>query len=242
MVAKYVAVALVLVGSVASESADPSAETPTGKPIGVYFGCGCFWHMQHVFVEAEMNNLSRKNDEITSRAGYAGGTKLGPGGEICYHNDKNESVYADLGHAEIASMEIPEDAFAAFANAFWTGCPNGLREDQFDAGGEYRSLVGLPGGMNSTLIPALRAKAGSVKLVAGVGDEPDTYGHGVVLVYDIAKFPPHTAEKYHQFHNDFLAPDYPASYHELQKMCKATSCPCSFLGCDNQTSPSLVHV
>merc|ERR1719198_687619 len=240
--AKCVALALVLAGSVVSESCDPSAKTFTGKPVGVYFGCGCFWHMQHVFVEAEMKTLSRKTDEITSRAGYAGGTKVGPGGELCYHNVKNEADYGKLGHAEVASMEIPEDAFAAFADAFWVGCPNGLREDQFDMGGEYRSLVGLPGGMNSTLIPALRAKAGSVKLVAGVGDEGDTYFTGTVLVYDTAKFPPHTAEKYHQFHNDFLAPDYPASYHALQEMCKATSCPCSGLGCDNQTSPSLIHV
>jgi hypothetical protein len=189
--------------------------------------------MQHVFVEAEMKNLCRKTDKITSRAGYAGGTKVGPGGEICYHNEKNEADYGKMGHAEIASMEIPEDVFSAFADAFWTGCPNGLREDQFDMGGEYRSLVGLPGGMNSTLIPALRAKAGSVKLVAGAGDEGDTYGAGVVFVYDTAKFPAHDAEKYHQFHNDFMAPDYPAAYHELQAMCKATSCPCSFVGCDS---------
>merc|ERR1712226_837785 len=99
--------------------------------------------------------------------------------------------------------------------------------------------------MNSTFIPALRAKAGSVKLVAGVGNEGDTQNTRSVLVYDTAKFPAHIAEKYHQFHNDFLAPDYPATYHDLQAMCKATSCPCSALGCDNHTatdSPSLVHV
>jgi len=238
--AKCIAVALALAGSVASESYDLSTRTPVSKQIEVYFGCGCFWHMQHVFVEAEMKNLSRKTVEITSRAGYAGGTKVGPGGEVCYHNEQHEADYGDMGHAEIASMKIPEAAFAAFADAFWAGCPNGEREDFGDVGGEYRSLVGLPGGMNSTLIPTLRAKAGSVKLIAGMGDDGDTQSTGSVLVYDTAKFPAHIAEKYHQFHNDFLAPDYPASYHQLQAMCKAKSCPCSIIGCDNATS--LVHV
>ena len=86
-----------------------------------------------------------------------------------------------MGHAEIASIEIPEDVLCVFADAFWIGSPNVLREDQFDMGGEYRFLVGLLGGMSSTPITTLRAKAGSVKLGAGAGDEGHTYGAGVVF-------------------------------------------------------------
>ena len=41
--------------------------------VEVYFGLGCFWHMQHEFVMAEKNFLFRTDDELTSYAGYAGG-------------------------------------------------------------------------------------------------------------------------------------------------------------------------
>ena len=60
------------------------AEAATDELVDVYFGCGCFWHVQHEFVEAERKILGRKDKELTSRAGYAGGTngKLQP----CYHN------------------------------------------------------------------------------------------------------------------------------------------------------------
>ena len=41
----------------------------TGQPavaandelVDVYFGCGCFWHVQHEFVEAERKILGRKD-------------------------------------------------------------------------------------------------------------------------------------------------------------------------------------
>ena len=39
--------------------------------IDVYFGCGCFWHVQHEFVEAERKILGRKDAQITARAGTA---------------------------------------------------------------------------------------------------------------------------------------------------------------------------
>ena len=40
--------------------------------IDVYFGVGCFWHVQHEFVEAEARLLGRRGTEYTSRTGYAG--------------------------------------------------------------------------------------------------------------------------------------------------------------------------
>jgi hypothetical protein len=33
----------------------------------VYFGVGCFWHVQHEFIEAEKKILGRSKDDITVR-------------------------------------------------------------------------------------------------------------------------------------------------------------------------------
>jgi hypothetical protein len=48
-----------------------------------------------------------------SRAGYAGGTKLGkdtnkPGSEgiVCYHNMLNVADYGSLGHGEVSSVSF----------------------------------------------------------------------------------------------------------------------------------------
>ena len=54
--------------------------------IPVYFGAGCFWHVQHEFVLGEIQLLKRTELQLTSRAGYAGGTKVGKDGRVCYHN------------------------------------------------------------------------------------------------------------------------------------------------------------
>lgn len=48
----------------------------------VYFGAGCFWHVQHEFVEAERKLLNRKDKELTSRTGYAGGLKTDGEGRV----------------------------------------------------------------------------------------------------------------------------------------------------------------
>merc|ERR1719453_2146383 len=53
--------------------------------IPVYFGCGCFWHVQHEFVEAERRILGRKDSALTSLAGYAGGRAGAKEGKVCYH-------------------------------------------------------------------------------------------------------------------------------------------------------------
>ena len=65
-------------------SSPASAEEDSGL-VSVYFGCGCFWHVQHEFVEAERNILQRSDDAITSRAGYAGGKAGSLDGKVCYH-------------------------------------------------------------------------------------------------------------------------------------------------------------
>ena len=54
-------------------------ETQINPLTDVYFGVGCFWHIQHEFIEAERKLLGRSDEQLTSRAGYAGGTKTKDG-------------------------------------------------------------------------------------------------------------------------------------------------------------------
>ena len=80
-----------------------------------------------------------------------------------------------------------------------------------------RSAIGIPGGTKSPLFSRVEeANAGRFKLVAGLGNEPDTFTKNTVYVYDTKDFPFHTAEIYHQFHNDFKGPRYPAAYNALK--------------------------
>jgi hypothetical protein len=81
----------------------------------VYFGAGCFWHVQHEFVLAERNVLNRKDSELTSRTGYAGGFKTDDEGRVCYHNFQGVADYGKLGHGEVVGMTIPEDKVGDFA-------------------------------------------------------------------------------------------------------------------------------
>ena len=41
--------------------------------VTMYFGAGCFWHVQHEFVEFEASTAQRSGAAITSISGYAGG-------------------------------------------------------------------------------------------------------------------------------------------------------------------------
>lgn len=75
---------------------------------------------------------------------------------------------------------------------------------QGDRGGEYRSLIGLPGGMKSADFAEVEAAAKrdglTLKLVEGKGDDSDTLGKKIVWVMDTEKFPFIQAEVYHQYH------------------------------------------
>ena len=61
--------------------------------IDVYFGCGCFWHVQHEFVECERRVLGRSDMEITARAGYAGGKAGMKDGKVRVLNVYLKSLY-----------------------------------------------------------------------------------------------------------------------------------------------------
>merc|ERR1719453_1000460 len=180
--------------------------------------------MQHALVELEESLLKRAGSSVTSRAAYAGGHGTGAEGIVCYHNAGDVADYGKMGYAEVVSLTVPESSFAQVAQKFWELCPRGQREDAQDTGGEYRSVVGLPGGMHSPLLDTLRGDAGSALLTHGAGSDADTLDTGKVYVYDTRDFPPHVAEKYHQFHDDMMA-HYGTAYAKLKDFARKTQCP-----------------
>jgi peptide methionine sulfoxide reductase MsrA len=139
-------------GAVATTVGFPGiAQAEDPDEIEVYFGCGCFWHVQHELVEAERRILGRTDMQLTARAGYAGGKAGSKDGKVCYHNALKISDYGSLGHAEVVSIKIPPSAFPAFAKEYFALFnEKGYRPDQWgDVGLEYRNLIGFPGGVSS---------------------------------------------------------------------------------------------
>ena len=170
------------------------AEDDGGEEINVYFGCGCFWHVQREFVEAERRLLQRSNDlDITTRAGYAGGKAGAKNGKVCYHNAAQVSDYGSLGHAEVVQVKIPPSKFPDFVTEYCNlFSDQGYRPDQFqDRGPEYRNLVGLPGGVDgpyAKMLVEASAKAGDkLDFAQGKGDDADR--RALVFVMDTAEFP-----------------------------------------------------
>merc|ERR1712048_1325501 len=78
------------IGTVAASMLPSLANKPATaaeeENIEVYFGCGCFWHVQHEFVEAERKILQRGDKQLTSLVGYAGCNGGLRNGKVCYHN------------------------------------------------------------------------------------------------------------------------------------------------------------
>jgi hypothetical protein len=81
------------------------------------------------------------------------------------------------------------------------------RVDPQDRGGEYRSLLGLPGGSAHESYPEVQKAAGKYgfNLALGQGNDPDTLGKALVYVYDTKRFPFYQAEVYHQVSVDRTA-------------------------------------
>ncbi len=186
----------------------------------VYFGCGCFWHVQHEFVEAERRILGRSDLEVTARSGYAGGKAGSKNDKVCYHNALSISDYGSLGHAEVVSLKIPPSKFSDFVKEYCNlFSEEGYRPDQFgDRGLEYRNLVGIPGGVDGVFSKQLvdvSIKAGDkLNFARGKGDDADQ--RALVWVMDSNKYPFYVAEQYHQFHDGFnFGENYPNSYNNL---------------------------
>ena len=92
---------------------------------------------------------------------------------------------------EVVGMTIPQSKIRDFAELYFSlyNPKTKDRVDPMDRGGEYRSLLGLPGGTSHPsygLVEEEATKAG-FKLVAGKGNDPDTLGKQIVYVYDTKK-------------------------------------------------------
>jgi len=192
----------------------------TEDTIDVYFGCGCFWHVQHEFVEAERRILGRTSP--TARAGYAGGNAgADVSGRVCYHNALRVADYGSLGHAEVVALrDIPVSKFSAFCEEYFKLFDaKGNRPDQLgDRGLEYRNLVGIPGGSESPyatmLVEASKRTGDKLDFARGKGDDPDA--RAMAFVMDSTKYPFYVGEQYHQFHDGFnYGENYPNSYNVL---------------------------
>jgi len=72
-----------------------------------------------------------------------------------FKTDKEKGDYEQLGHGEVVFMDIPEANFKDFAKIYFDNFvkifSKYARKDVFDKGPGYRHLVGIPGGMKSSL-------------------------------------------------------------------------------------------
>mmetsp|Transcript_39969 Transcript_39969/g.80060 ORF Transcript_39969/g.80060 Transcript_39969/m.80060 type:complete len:264 (-) Transcript_39969:214-1005(-) len=208
-----------LAGAVTAAAPAIASAAPEDE-VEVYFGCGCFWHVQHEFVEAERRILGRKEGELTALAGYAGGNAGAKNGKVCYHNALQVSDYGSLGHAEVVRLRIPPSSIPEFAAEYAKLFDDkGNRPDQSgDRGPEYRNVVGLPGGTKSPLaqavVKASISNGDKLDFANGKGDDPDA--RAVAFIMDTKVHPFFQAEPYHQFHDGFnWDENYPNSYNNL---------------------------
>lgn len=203
--------------------------TQAHTAIQVFFGSGCFWERQYAYAwDMELNGtlagnsrlFGRNMDTVTAVAGYAGSKRTGIGGLVCYHGAADDNDYGLLGMAEAVQVELSEGQevaqYTALVENFFQAYTQGGRPDPGDQGSEYRSMVGLPGGVNGTLFHIVvnankrLAVPDQLLLKEGAGEEQDAVG--VAWVYDSNLFPFHRAEQYHQFHSNFAPPDYGPDY------------------------------
>ena len=108
-------------------------------------------------------------------------------GQVCYHNMAFDSDYGSMGHTEVVAIKVPADSIdnfvASYVDLFNS---KGVRADPQDQGGEYRSAIGLPGGISNSAVATLKQKAASkgMTLLEGKGDEGDTLRARTIYVYD----------------------------------------------------------
>jgi hypothetical protein len=64
--------------------------------------------------------LGRKDSELTSQTGYAGGSAIGKEGQVCYHNMQSVADYGRLGHGEVVGMSIPAEEIVPFTEYYFS--------------------------------------------------------------------------------------------------------------------------
>lgn len=103
-----------------ANAADTIKDNDNTEQEDVYFGVGCFWHIQHEFLTGEQVFLQRTKTQLTSKTGYAGGTKADTQNRVCYHNILNVADYGKLGHGEVVGMTIPTNKILDFTTLYFT--------------------------------------------------------------------------------------------------------------------------
>jgi len=196
--------------------------------IYVTLGNGCFWERQYAYTHVEMEKFHRKRSQVSAVVGYTGAMQAGPHGEVCYHSSSPVD-YSTLGFFETVQVKVDnvhkEAQFTALAKDFfssfsWDANRKGMRRpDDWstfsgDHGKAYRSGIGIPGGIKGSLYKIIKQENAKLdhpmKLVAGVGQDPDVFN--TVYIMDSDKFKFFVGEAYHQFHSNFFGPSYEAPY------------------------------
>ena len=92
----------------------PSVAAPSVAPpsspgsVLVYLGNGCFWERQWAYVQIETQQWQRPAVNVSSKVGYAGGSRAGANGRVCYHcGFACPDDYTTLGHAEVVQARSP---------------------------------------------------------------------------------------------------------------------------------------
>lgn len=201
----------------------------TAADIDLYFGVGCFWHIQHEIIQAERDILNRLDSELTALCGYAGGTGVNGFGGVCYPYYSTDGA---LKHAEVVGFRIPEEKLPEFATVYWSLFVGINRVDVQDVGPDYRAVLGFSGGIqNAEYTEIFRNAQGTQKfdLLEGQGGDADTLGVAQVWVMDSDDFPFFQAEAAHQFHDDMVE-KYPQDYNDLREAflmdCRLRPTPC----------------
>ena len=90
--------------------APPNVTPPFPGSIFVYLGNGCFWERQWAYVEIETHTWQRAAVNVSSKVGYAGGSRAGASGRVCYHCGLVcPDDYATLGHSEVVQVRLATD-------------------------------------------------------------------------------------------------------------------------------------
>jgi hypothetical protein len=173
----------------------------------------------------ETGPFKRSMGEVTSVVGYAGGSGQSTNGQVCYHHSggNQDSDYGHLGHCEVVAVAFEnDDQFQAliadyFSSFTQTGagmqrsvsaCERTMliglirnnvdyRPDPMDRGGEYRNVIGIPGGTKGSLYGLVTAaNVHGMALDEGTGDEDDVLNHVYIMNSETFEF--HRGEQYHQ--------------------------------------------
>jgi len=212
--------------------------------ITAFFGNGCFFHTQHLFIiKFEEKTLKRSSEDITSVSAYGGG-KLTDSSidSLCYHNENDYNDYGSSGFAEVVSLSFPPTNLIDAADTFFsdfTEIDTNIysRKDFFDVGAEYRAVIGIPGGITGDYfgqIEKANINNHNLTLAEGFGDEKDTLTTNTVYIYDTTTSPSFQAEVCLQFNDDnpVYSPPYSERYHKLSDEVTSlhdTSCPKNYI-------------